>query len=116
MRTFLIFIFVAVVSLFVYNPEMDDFNSFLDKSVVQHVRKQERKSFTDRLFNADTTTAEPKPTGYSTERSNYLFFSTYRVTKVDDFREVEEGRYLGIATMFFPLGISENMTAHAAQP
>ncbi len=116
MRTFLIFIFVAVVSLFVYNPELDDFKSFLDASVQETAMQQERTAFTERMFNADTTTADPKPTGYNTERNNFLLFSTYRLTKVDDFREVEEGRYLGIATMFFQLGTSENMTAHAAQP
>lgn len=117
MRTFLIFIFVALVSLFVYNPEMDDFNSFQAKSDKQTVNNREQTAFTDRMFNADTTTAPPpKPAGYTTERNNYVLFSIYRVTKVDDFREIEEGRYLGIATMFFSLGTSENMTTQVAHP
>ena len=116
MRTFLIFIFVALVSLFVYNPEMDDFNSFQDKSIKRTINNREHTSFTNRMFNADTTITVPKPAGYTTERSNYFLFSTYRVTIVDDFRETEVGRYLGIATMFFSLGNSENMTAHAAHP
>ncbi len=115
MRTFLIFIFVAVVSLFVYNPELDDFKSYMDKSL-QETAQREQTSFSERMFNADTTTAEQPAAGYSTERNNFLFFSTYRVVETDDFRETEIGRYLGIATMFFELGKSDIASAHAAQP
>ncbi|MFK7846656.1 MAG: hypothetical protein AB8G77_15250 [Rhodothermales bacterium] len=116
MRTFLIFIFVALVSLFVYNPELDDFTSFLDKNIQQANNQREQTSITDRMFNADTTTADQKPVGYSTKRNNYLLFSTYTLTISDDFREEELGKYLGVATMFFEIAKSENMTAHAAQP
>ena len=116
MRTFLIFIFVAVVSLLVYNPELDDFKSYMDRSMQQTSAQQEQTSFSERMFNADTTTAEQQPTGYSTERNNFFLFSTYRVVQTDDFRETEIGRYLGVATMFFELGKSDVATAHAAQP
>ncbi len=117
MRTFLIFIFVALVSLLVYNPKMDDFRSYLEQAERVSPVERERTSLTNRMFNADTTTANQEPQkGVSTERNNYLLFSTYRVIQTDDFREVELGKYLGIATMFFQLGTSENMTAHAAQP
>lgn len=115
MRTFLIFLFVTVVSLFVYNPELDDFKAFLDKET-QEATTPDQTSITDRMFNADTTTAEKPSAGFATERNNYLLFSTYNVTQVDDFREVEYGRYIGIATMFFQIGESEDMTAHAAEP
>ena len=115
MRTFLIFLFVTVVSLFVYNPELEDFKGFLDKQTQDTVTPGQT-SITDRMFNADTTVAEKPATGYATKRNNYLLFSTYRVTLVDDFREVEYGRYIGVATMFFQIGESEDMTAHAAEP
>lgn len=116
MRTFLIFIFVALVSLFVYNPELDDFTTFLDKNIQQTDDQREHTSITDRMFNADTTTADQEPVGYLTKRNNYLLFSTYTLTISDDFRDEELGKYLGIATMFFELGKSENLNAHAAQP
>ena len=117
MRTFFIFIFVTVVSLFVYNPEMDDFTTFLAKETKSTERPQEHTSLADRMFNADTTTADAEPpTGYITDRNNYLLFSTYRVYRADDFHEDELGRYLGIATMFFQIGSSDGLNAHAAQP
>lgn len=116
MRTFLIFIFVAFVSLFVYNPELDDFRTYLDKNIQQTNNKREHTSITDRMFNADTTTADQNPVGYTTKRNNYVLFSTYTISISDDFRDEELGKYLGIATMFFEIGKSENMSAHAAQP
>ncbi len=118
MRTLFIFIFVAVVSLFVYNPEMDDFKAFLDQETRPAASHREHTSFPERMFNADTTTADapPKPTGYATERNNFLLFSTYRVYIADDFHEQELGRYIGVATMFFELGSSDGVNAHAAQP
>ena len=117
MRTFLIFLFVSVVSLFIYNPELDDFKRHIAQQERTSAVDQERTALTNRMFNADTTVADQEPAkGISTERNNYLLFSTYRIIQSDDFRTVEIGRYLGIATMFFELGSSENMTAHAAQP
>ncbi len=116
MRTFLIFLFVVVVSLFVYNPELDDFKTHMVKSTQPSQFQQELTSLPDRMFNADTTTAEQQPTGYNTERDNFLFFSIYRITLTNDFQDEEVAKYLGIATMFFQIGESENMTAHAAQP
>jgi len=109
MRTFYIFIFVTVVSLFFYNPEMDDFKSFLNKETRPASQTQEFTAIPDRLLNTDTTAAdaEEEPTGYSTQRNNYLIFSTYRVFRADDFHEAEFGRYLGIATMFFELGATD---------
>ena len=117
MRTVLIFLFVAVVSLIVYNPEMSDFQDYLaDAAEKEHLDKQ--TSIINQMFTQDTV--EPgiaKPVSH-TERNNYFVFSTYKISISDEDQLLppEESRYVGVANMFFEMGPSPSQEAQAIQP
>ena len=109
MRTFLIFLFVAVVSLIVYNPEMDDFKSYIENTFHEQQLK-EQTSVINQMFSKERETASPRltPPSTYTERNNYLIFSTYKISLVEKEKYLDplESRYLGIASMFFEIGHS----------
>ena len=117
MRTFFIFLFVAIVSLVVYNPEMDDFRAYYESVSLKRQFDQERSSIVTRMFEPDTVSMGASSSTNATERNSYLLFSTYNVTVHIEDEEFVLGRYLGIAGMFFDLGgDTDIMEAHAAQP
>ena len=105
MRTVLIFLFVAVVSLIVYNPEMNDFQKYLEDAAEKQELDQQT-SIINQMFTQDTV--EPgfsKPISH-TERNNFFVFSTYKfsISDEDQLLPPEESRYIGIANMFFEMG------------
>ncbi len=118
MRTFLIFLFVAIVSLIVYNPEMEDFKTYTETLNAEKAKADpSRTSTITRMMKQDTVLAGVKEQSYATERNNFLIFSTYSITRNLSDSQVEQKRYFGIAGMFFELSNNdEQMAAHAAQP
>ncbi len=113
MRTLFIFLFVAIVSLIVYNPKMEDFKSYIDSLSQKEQFDQTRSSLITRMTEPDTVLAGSRKAGYTTERNNYLIFSTYRISLSVNGKEFEQSHFLGIAGMFFELGNSGPL---ASQP
>lgn len=116
MRTFLIFLFVAVVTLVFYNPEMDDFQRFLETSSEEE-QVDQQTSIINQMFTQDTVKPSfNKPVSH-TERNNYFVFSTFKfsVSDEDQLLPPEESNYIGIAKMFFELG-SPSKEAQAIKP
>lgn len=118
MRTFFIFLFVALVSLIVYNPEMEDFKAYTETLHAEKAKAApERTSTLTRMMKQDTVLAGTPELSYATERNNFLIFSTYSITRNTSDNQIEQKRYFGIAGMFFEMSSSdEPMAAHAAQP
>ena len=119
MRTLLIFLFVTVVSLIVYNPEMDDFHDYMDRISKRQQFEQERSALITRIFRPDTVALSGRSPDVSSlimERNSFLLFSTYDVKVVINGDDYPMGHYLGIAGMFFDLGASLPEEAHAAVP
>lgn len=118
MRTFFIFLFVAIVSLIVYNPEMEDFKAYTETLFAEKAKADpSRTSTITRMMKQDTVLAGVQEQSYATERNNFLIFSTYSITRNTSDNQLEQQRYFGIAGMFFEMGSSdEQMAAHAAQP
>ena len=116
MRTVLIFLFVAVVSLIVYNPEMNDFQEYL-RTAAEKAQLDQQTSIINQMFTQDTV--QPgfsKPVSH-TERNNYFVFSTYKISisEEDQLLPAKESRYIGVANMFFEMGASSK-EAQAIQP
>ena len=107
MRTFFIFLFVAIVSLIVYNPEMVDFRSYVDDLAQKRQFDQQRTALVTRMLRSDTVSLGSATTAYSTERNNYLIFSTYKMKVTASQEEYLVGNYLGIAGMFFDMGADD---------
>ena len=117
MRTFLIFLFVAVVSLIVYNPEMDDFHKYLE-TAAEKEQLDQQTSIINQMFTQDT--AKPgssKPVSH-TERNNFFVFSTYKIatSEEDQLLPPEEAKYIGIANMFFEMGAQSPSDTQAMKP
>lgn len=107
MRTFLIFLFVAVVTLIFYNPEMDDFQEYLE-TTSEKEQVDQQTSIINEMFTQDTVKPSfSKPISHS-ERNNFFVFSTFKISVSDEDQLLppEEARYIGIAKMFFELGPS----------
>ena len=113
MRTLFIFLFVAIVSLIVYNPKMDDFQTYFETASQKKQFEQERAALVTRMLKSDTVSLGSSQPAYSTERNNYLIFSTYKVKMNVSRQEVLVGNYFGIGGMFFDLGADD---AGGAQP
>ena len=109
MRTFLIFLFVALVSLTFYNPEINDFQEFLDEASEKE-QYDRQTSAINQMFTKDTVEPGLSKPIYHTERNNFFVFSTYKISVSEEGQLLppEETRYLGIATMFFELGGSSD--------
>ena len=108
MRTFLIFLFVAVVSLIVYNPDMNDFRDYLE-TTEHEAQLEEQTSIINQMFTREAGAAvqQGKPVTMK-ERNNFFIFSTYKLSLSDEegFLDPMERTFLGIGSMFFELGSS----------
>jgi hypothetical protein len=95
---------------------MEDFKTYFQTQTNKERFDDSRSSLVTRMTERDTVLTGMDMPGYATERNNFLIFSTYRITQSHNGELVEKGSFLGIAGMFFELGDSEAMAAHAAQP
>ena len=108
MRTFLIFLFVAVVSLIVYNPQMDDFKNYLE-DIAEEEALDKQTSIINQMFTQDTINPRMTKPLSTTERNNYFVFSTYKISITEEGHLLpsHESSYIGIANMFFELDNEE---------
>ena len=96
---------------------MDDFKAYLESSIEKEQLDQ-KTSIINQMFTQDTVNPRSSQPITSTERNNFLVFSTYKISVVDPEKLIppQESNYIGIASMFFELGSSGSAEAHAAQP
>lgn len=114
MRTLLIFLFVAVVTLSVYNPTMDDFKAYVEAETLKREQEQAMNNIVGRLLTGNEVNMNTSLMGSSTERDNWLLFSTYKVSLLDKDQALREWRYLGIGSFFFVLEAPHEMDLHAS--
>ena len=96
---------------------MDDFKAYLENALEEEALNQQT-SIINQMFTQDTVNPRSSRPVTSTERNNFLVFSTYKisVTNNDQLITPQESSYLGIANMFFELGTSGNTEQHIEQP
>ena len=104
MRTFLIFLFVASVSLFIYNPTLTDFDEHLDEMMFEEQHEDARTGLIGRTLEGENTTFNVSQISRSVQRNNFFLFSTYEVELNEE--EVPLGQspymsFVGIGGMFF---------------
>ncbi len=117
MRTFLVILFVAIVTLIIYNPTMEDFDEYVDETLYKD-RMNKQTSVITHMFDQETLSSFDGNPVTSRERNNYFVLSTYKISLTEDIPQAIplESNYLGIASMFFEIGHSNNLDAHAADP
>ena len=101
MRTILIFLFVTGVSLYVYNPELDDFKNYIAEL---NFRLEQERQQTNPLGRAlSQQKPEPIPTivGSTITRNNFFFLSTYELDVGTSVTGPIVWRYMGVLGMFF---------------
>ena len=103
MRTFFIFIFVSVVSLYVYNPELDDFKDHIAEINFELNQDIQQNNPLGRTITR--TNQDPIPTivGSSIKEKNFLMFSIYELDIGTSVTRPVVWRYVGILGMFFEI-------------
>ncbi len=114
MRTLLIFLFVSVVTLFVYNPTMDDFKDHIEAETRERERELSMNNMVGRMLTGEQVNMNTSLMGSSTERNNYLILSTYKVSLTDADDTLREWSYLGVGGFFFEIEAPAAIDLHAA--
>ncbi len=114
MRTLFIFLFVSVVTLIIYNPTMDDFKEHIEMETMKREREKALNNVVGRLLAGEQISMNTSVMGRSTERNNYLVYSTYRVALASEDGTAHEWTYLGIGSFFFEMDAPNEIDLHAA--
>lgn len=113
MRTLSIFLFVAIVTLLVYNPTMDDFRDYVEAETAKREREMAMDNIVGRMLTGNQVNMNTSIMGSSTERNNFLLFSTYKVSLLDAEDALLEWRYLGIGSFFIEMEAPASIDLHA---
>ncbi|MDZ4702131.1 MAG: hypothetical protein SH809_20640 [Rhodothermales bacterium] len=113
MRTLLIFLFVAIVTLLVYNPTMDDFKDHIEAETRQRERELSMNNMVGRMLTGEQVNMNTSLMVSSTERNNYLILSTYKVSLPDADEALREWKYLGVGGFFFEMEAPAAVDLHA---
>ena len=103
MRTLFIFLFVAVVSLAISNPGLTDFKSYVQEKAQRELFEESHENLLGKVLAGVGSQVTGAIAARTTERNNYLLFSTYRIAFEGPTGEQEQWRYLGVGGMFFEM-------------
>jgi hypothetical protein len=114
MRTLLIFLFVAIVTLVFYNPTMDDFKDHIEAETRERERELAMSNMVGRMLSGEQVNMNTSLMGTSTERNNYLLLSTYKVSLTDADDTMHEWKYVGVGGFFFEMEAPADVDLNAA--
>ena len=103
MRTPILLTLIALVVLFLFNPEMDDFQIFAETQSERLLRQQTGDGEVGRVLSGLGASLLGSNIHRFTERQNYGVFSLYTINLGDEGEPEEEWRFLGIAGQFLEL-------------
>ena len=99
MRTALVVVILALIALFIFNPDMEDFQAFVQTQSGQILGEKLGDGALGRALSGAGSALAGRYVDRVTERNDYLIFSTYTID-LDRDAEDDEWRFLGIAGMF----------------
>lgn len=94
---------LALIALFIFNPEMEDFQVFVEAQSEQILQQELGDGALGRALSSAGSRLAGSYIERVTERNNYFVFSTYTIDLDGPEGEDEEWRFLGIATHFIEL-------------
>ena len=103
MRTPILLAVIALVVLFLFNPEMDDFKMFAEAQSERLLLEQTGESALGRALSGLGASLLGSNIDRFTERRNYGVFSLYTIDLDGDDEQEEEWRFIGIAGQFLEL-------------
>ena len=103
MRTPILLAVIALVVLFLFNPEMADFQIFAEEQSERLLQQQTGDSDLGRVLSGLGSRLLGSNIHRFTERQNYGVFSIYTIDLGGDEEPEKEWRFLGIAGQFLEL-------------
>lgn len=103
MRTFFIFIFVSVVSLYVYNPDLDDFKDYIADINFELNQEMQQTNPLGRTVTRSNPKPIPTIVGSSIKERNLLMLSIYELDTGTSVTRPVIWRYIGVLGMFFEI-------------
>ena len=102
MRTGLVVLILAVIALALFNPDMEDFQMFVQTHTEELIREEMGDGLLSEALSSLGSSLAADHVDEVTERDNYLIFSTYTID-VDRNDDGDEWRFLGMAGQFLEL-------------
>ena len=104
MKAFLAIVILLAVALFFTNPELEDFEEFVEEYAEEQIREKTGDSPLGRVLSDLSGSFSGIFTGQMTSRTDYFLFSTYTIgLNSSDNENDEVWKVLGIGTTFIPL-------------
>lgn len=103
MRIAVILATIALVALFIFNPEMETFQQFVETHSERLLEREFGDSTLGRALSGVAGSLAGSYVDRITERDNYLVFSIYTIDLDGDRGDEEEWRFLGMAGQFLEL-------------
>lgn len=103
MRTGLVVLILAVIALAIFNPDMEDFQLFVETQTEELIRDQMGEGVLSETLSRLGSGLASEHVDEITERNNYFIFSTYAIDLDRDPDNGNEWRFLGMAGQFMEL-------------
>ena len=101
MRTPILLTLLAVAFLIIFNPDMEEFQDFVEAHSERIVQAELGDSAVARALSGAAGGLASRYIDRITERDNYFVFSIYTVDLDGADADAEEWRFLGVAGQFF---------------
>lgn len=102
MRTGIVVLILAVIALAIFNPEMEDFQLFVETHTEELIRDEVGEGLVPEAIARLGSGLAAQHVDRITERRNYFIFSTYTID-LDASDNGNEWRFLGMAGQFLKL-------------
>ncbi len=109
MRTGIVIVILAVIALAFFNPEMDDFRTFVRAQAEGMIQREAGDTALGRALSGAGGSLAGQYVDRITERRNYFVFSTYTIDLDGEESDVEEWKFLGLAGRFVELERPDSM-------
>lgn len=103
MRTGLVVLILAVIALAIFNPDMEDFQLFVETQTEELIRDQMGEGVLSETLSRLGSGLASEHVDEITERNNYFIFSTYAIDLDRDPDNGNEWRFLGMVGQFMEL-------------
>lgn len=103
MRTALALVLVILIALAFFNPEMEQFRTFVEAQSERILLQETGEGRLGRFFSGVGSALAGSYVDRITERDNYVFFSVYTIDLDGPEQEENEWRFLGLGNQFIEL-------------
>lgn len=103
MKAGLVVLVLALIALALFNPDMEDFQLFVETSTEELIRDEVGEGLLSDALSALGSGLAGEHVDEVTRRRNYFIFSTYTIDLDEEPDSGDEWRFLGLAGQFLEL-------------